>query len=162
MIDEEVAIAVSAVLIIAGIIVVTQAVLPERVREPFSELGLLGPEKKLAGYPKEIAVGEKVKLFIYVGNREGKTMLYQIRVKIGTREDFINETLPLDRPVIAVYERVLMNNQTWIHPVELAFDEEGTNLRLVFEMWVYDENANTFKYNGRWNQLWLNITSPAV
>ncbi len=31
-------------------------------------------------------------------------------------------------------------------------------VRLIFEMWVYDEGVKGFRYNGRWFQIWLNVT----
>ena len=66
----------------------------------------------------------------------------------------------MDAPIVARYERVMMDNETWIHPVNLSVNTTGVNLRLVFEMWIYSDAANGFNYHGRWNQLWLNVTAP--
>ncbi|MCX8204976.1 MAG: DUF1616 domain-containing protein [Candidatus Nezhaarchaeota archaeon] len=160
MIDKEVGAVVAAVIVVVGVFATSQALLSGRVVEPFSELGLLGPGMKIGDYPREVVVGQPFRLFVYIGNREGKTMYYQVRVKLGDRASFINGTVPMEAPTLAKYERVLVHNQTVIYPVELAIDREGRGLRLVFELWAYDEQAGQFKYHGRWNQLWINATAP--
>lgn len=133
---------------------------PGRRGEAFSELAILGPGMKIADYPRELHVNESFTLYLYVGNHEGKVTYYRILVKLGNRSSFINETVSMDAPIMAIYERVLMDNETWIHPVSLSINETGVNLRLVFEMWIFDESTDGFKYHGRWNQLWLNVTAP--
>lgn len=157
--DEIRAIALLPILIIAAA-TAYQGFFPKRTPEPFSELGILGPNMKIADYPRELSVNESFTLYLYVGNHEGKIAYYRILVKLGNRSSFINETTPMDAPTIAIYERALMDNETWIHPINLSINKEGVNLRLVFEMWIFDEGLNGFKYHGRWNQLWLNVTAP--
>jgi uncharacterized membrane protein len=151
----------TALLIMVIIVAATvyQGFFPKKSTEHFSELGILGPNMKIADYPKELRVNESFTLYLYIGNREGKIAYYRILVKLGNKSSFINETVPMDAPIIAKYEKVLMNNETWIYPISLSINKEGVNLRLVFEMWIYDEAVNGFKYYGRWNQLWLNVTA---
>ena len=115
---------------------------------------------KIEDYPQKLLVNENFTLYIYVGNHEGSVIYYRVLIKLGNRSSFINETTPMDAPVIEEYEKILMHNETWIHPIELSIGEPGVNLRLVFEMWIYDEPLNDYKYHGRWNQIWLNVTAP--
>lgn len=159
MIDEEVKAVVSAIIIVALVFAVSQMFLAERIVEPFSEIGLLGPKKKIGDYPREVIVGEPIKLYLYLGNHEGKVMYYVILVKLGNRSTFVNSTIPADAPVIDVYERILAHNETCLIPVILRINRTGINLRLIFEMWIYDENLE-LKYHGRWLQLWINVTKP--
>jgi uncharacterized membrane protein len=133
-----------------------------RVVEPFSELGLLGPGGKIGGYPKEVVAGSPFTLNIYLGNHEGKTAYYKVLVKPGDSSTVINGTTPLSaRPIMEV-RAVLTHNSSKTIPVNITLHEPATRLRLVFEMWIFNETAGAFTYHGRWNQLWLNVTKPAL
>ena len=94
MIDEEVAAAVLAIVIVAGIIASIYFFFGENVVEPFSELAILRPNKKLADYPTNVSVNETIRLYLYVGNHEGKNMYYLVLVKLGNKSTLINETTP--------------------------------------------------------------------
>jgi len=153
---------VLAVIVVVGAFTVSQPFLASQVGEPFSELAVLGPEMKIGGYPKEVVVGENFTLYLYVGNHKGKVMYYAVLVKLGDRTTLINETEPMDVPVIARYEVVLPHDGNWTRPITLSLGEPGLNLRLVFELWVYDGGLHDFIYDVRWCQLWLNVTMPTT
>ena len=127
--------------------------------EPFSELAVLGPNQKIGDYPKSLKAGENFTLYLYVGNHEGNVQYYRVYAKLGDRSSTINENVSLNAPSIAQYETVLTSNQTWVKPITLHIDKPGTNYRLVFELWNYRPDDGAFTYHGRWNQLWLNVTS---
>lgn len=160
--DEEVLAVLAAIIIVASVFAVVQAINAGRVVEPFSELGLLGPYQKIGDYPREVVAGSQFLLHSYVGNHEGKTMFYKILVKVGNRTSVINETMPLYAEPFMVVYTVLEHNYSKIIPLNITLYSPGENLRLVFEMWVYNETAQSFVYYGRWNQLWLNVTRPPV
>lgn len=160
MIDEEVQAVILAILVVAGAFAASQLYLRGRVIEPFSELGLLGPKMKIGDYPKVVLVNETFRLYLYVGNHEGRTMYYVIYGKLGDNTTFVNETVPADAPVIATYEVLLTHGQNVTIPVELSLPEPKTNARLIFEMWFYNETTLEPQYHGRWVQLWLNVTAP--
>ncbi len=162
MIDENLRAVVLSLLLFAIIFTAYQGFLPERSLEPFSELAILGPEKNTSNYPQQLLVNQEFTLYIYVGNHEGELTYYQVIVKLGNRSLFINETTPMEAPIIRKYEKILADNQTWIYPVQLSIDEPGINQRLVFEMWIFDSHLKDFKYHGKWNQLWLNVTTPVL
>ena len=145
-------------IVVVGVFTVSQAIFGDRVVEAFSELAVLGPDMKFGNYPSEVAAGEPFHLYLYVGNHEGKTMYYSVRIKLGDRSTFINETTSMEAPVLAGFERVLMEGENWTRPVSLSIDEAGTGRRLVFELWIYDEASDNFLYHGRWNQIWMNVT----
>ncbi|MEM1986571.1 MAG: DUF1616 domain-containing protein [Nitrososphaeria archaeon] len=92
--DEEVLAVLAAIIIVASVFAVVQAINAGRVVEPFSELGLLGPYQKIGDYPREVVAGSQFLLHSYVGNHEGKTMFYRVLVKVGNRTSVINETMP--------------------------------------------------------------------
>ena len=161
MIDEEVQAVALAVIVVIGAFSISQAFLAGRVVEPFSELAILGPNQKIGDYPKNLTVGENFDLYLYIGNHEGEVMYYRIHIKLGNQSSIINEAVPLNNPSMAQYETILSNDQTWLEPITLHIDEPGINYRLVFELWIYEPDGGVFTYHGRYNQLWLNVTSSS-
>ena len=115
----------------------------------------------VSNYPKELEVDKEFNLYLYVRNNEGQVTYYRILIKLGNKSLFINETIPMEAPIIKRYEKILMHNQTWIEKIKLKIEEPGMNQRLIFEMWIYDPLLKDFKYNGRWNHIWINVTLPS-
>jgi len=161
VLDEEVLAVIAAIVIVASVFAVAQLINSGRVTEPFSELGILGPKMKIGDYPKEVVAGSPFRLYLYLGNHEGKSVYYRILIKIGNKTSTINETTPLNSTTIMEIRRVLVHNSTWIYPLDITLYTPRVNERLVFEMWIYNETTKSFTYYGRWNQLWLNVTSPS-
>jgi len=162
IVDEQVKAVVLTALVVIGVFACSQTFFAARVVEPFSELGLLGPKMKIGDYPRELIVRESFTLYLYVGNHEGRVMYYAVLVKLGNRTTSISDEEPMDVPVFARYEVVLLDGKNWTRPVTLSVEEPGVNYRLVFELWTYNEGVHDFKYHGRWCQLWLNVTKPVV
>jgi uncharacterized membrane protein len=132
-----------------------------RVVEPFSELGILGPNQVIGGYPTSLVVNESFTLYLYVGNHEGHVMYYDIRVKLGDNSSVVNDTVSLDAPIMEDYRVLLVDGQNWTQPITLSIGETGTDLRLVFEMWTYNTTVGDFTYHDIWDQLWMNISSSS-
>ncbi|MEM2167651.1 MAG: DUF1616 domain-containing protein [Candidatus Bathyarchaeia archaeon] len=160
--DEEVLAVLAAIAVIAIVFAVSQALYAGRVVEPFSELGLLGSSGKIGDYPRNVAMGLPFQLNIYVGNHEGKVMYYRVLVKVGDKSSIVNASTPLSTEPIMDVRVVLEHNSSRIIPINITLYEPMINARLVFEMWIYDEVAGVFKYHGRWNQLWINVTENAA
>lgn len=160
MIDEEITGVVLAIVVVIGGLAVVPTLVAGRVAEPFSELGLLGPNQKIGGYPKSLLTGEKFTLYLYVGNHEGRVAYYRVYAKLGDRASTVNENVSLDAMPFAYYDVVLLDNQTWLQPISVQVDEPGVNRRLVFELWRYRGELGSFVYDGRWTQLWINVTRP--
>ena len=156
MIDEDVrTILVGLLLILAGV-TLFQAFFADRVVEPFSELGILGPEMKIGDYPRNLTVGEPFDLYLYLGNHMGSVQYYRVYVKLGDRGLNVSDTKPYPAPVLSTYEAVLVDGSNTTVPITLSVPEPGVNLRLVFEMHRFEDSG--FLYHERWNQLWLNVT----
>jgi len=160
LLDEEVSAVVLAVLVVAVIFGISQSYFAGRVVEPFSAIALLGPEKKIGDYPREVLVGEEVKLYLYISNFEGKTAYYKVYVKLGNESTTVSNESPAQAPVIATYESILAHQEEKVMPVSLTIDKPMVNAKLIFEMWILDEETMQFKYHGRYLQLWLNVTAP--
>lgn len=160
MIDEDLkTVVVGLLLVIAGF-TVFQAFFADRVVEPFSELGILGPNMKIGDYPRELEVGEEFDLFLYLGNHIGAPQLYRVYVKLGSRDLNVSDTVEYVAPVLTYYEYGLMDKENVTIPITLSVPVSGVNRRLVFEMHRFDVDEGGYVYHERWNQLWLNVTGP--
>ncbi|MCD6235469.1 MAG: DUF1616 domain-containing protein [Thaumarchaeota archaeon] len=162
MIDDEVKAVVLAIIIVAGVFAVAQLATSGRVVEPFSALGLLGPEKKIGDYPKEVLANQTINLYLFVDNHEGRVMYYVIYAKLGNKSTVINENVSASAPILDTYEVILPHGENATIPVSIKIPKPYTNARLIFEMWVYDPENRSVSYYGRWVQLWLNVTSPQI
>lgn len=160
MVDEEVTAVILAVLVVVGVFAVSKTVFAGRVVEPFSELAVLGPNKKIGDYPRELVVGQPFNLCIYIGNHEGRVMYYRVIVKLGDRASNVSDAQPLDAPILASHESILMHGGNQTMPVTLSLADTGLNLRLVFELHVHNWEKDDFEYHRRWCQLWLNVNRP--
>lgn len=172
-------VSVCLVLILAACVPVVMAILP-RSEEPFLALAVLGEEGMAEHYypgdDAQIEVGEEVHWTVYLYNHMGETTYVAVRVKL------LNSTIiapnstscsPSPAPVVYEVRRVLMDNETWLHPfswsilsveqvgefvdVRSLFVNGGTvdthvvalhgfNYRLVLELWVYDEGLKDFRF----------------
>ncbi len=83
MIDDEVKFVAIGLIIIMMCVAVYPVLSAHRIVEPFSELGVLGPDGKLGDYPRNVTAGDVVKLLLYVGNEEGSAQYYRVDVKVG-------------------------------------------------------------------------------
>ena len=71
-IDEKIQAIIMAAFFVLGVLTGGPVLLGDRVVEPFSELGILGPNMKLGDYPRMVYLGENIDLYLYIGNHEGK------------------------------------------------------------------------------------------
>ena len=82
-IDEKLQTVILLILAAYGLLISIPLLLGGRVVEPFSELGVLGPEMKLGDYPHDVQIGENIDLFVYIGNHEGSVSYYKLLFKEG-------------------------------------------------------------------------------
>jgi len=157
--DEELKAAALVIIGLMGAVAVYPILAESRIVEPFSELGILGPNMKIGDYPRELVVGERFNLYLYVGNHEGRAQYYRVLVKLGDRSMNVSDVTPLDAPVVASWDVVLPNESNATISITLSVGRAGLNQRLVFELDRFDSTTGGFVYHQRWNQLWLNVTS---
>ena len=159
--SEEVGAVIMAIIIVASTFAIAQVLQMGRVVEPFSALGTLGPRKKIGDYPREVVVGERIRLWIYVENHMGYPAYFRVLVKLGNRNTPLTAN-GFSAPVILSRERILLHNSSWLFPIDFAVEKEGVNYRLIVELWIYNRTTGTFTFTGRWNQIWFNVTRPAL
>jgi uncharacterized membrane protein len=158
LIDEQVtAVVVGIILIVAGVNA-SNFYLANRVTEPFSELGILGPGQKIGGYPTTLVAGQGFSLYGYVGNHEGAVNYYQVLVKLGNESTQVSNSTYARAAELASYGLVLVNNQSSIFRISLSLVGPGTNQRIIFELWMFNITSSQFAYTGLFAQLWLNVT----
>lgn len=156
VLDEEVLAVLAAIIVVSTVFAVAYTISYGRVVEPFSELGILGSKGKIGDYPREVLAGQPFLLNVYVGNHEGKATFYKILVK-HVYDPKASPPIPVD-PILEV-RTILQHNTSRIIPVWITLYEPIIRSRLIFEMWVFNESIDGFSYNGRWNQLWINVSS---
>jgi uncharacterized membrane protein len=156
--DKETATMALAVVTILAVLAAVYPVLPQS-SQPFSELGILGPNQKIGGYPTNVTAGQQISLYGYVGNHEGAASYYQFMVKLGNQSTLASNSTAASAPVILTSYKVLANNQTVTFPLTIILHQSGTNEKLIFELWRYDAGTSQFSYTGLWDQLFVNVTS---
>ena len=157
---ERIQAALMIIILAYGVLVSAPVILGDRVVEPFTELGLLGPEMKLGDYPRMVEVGEPIDLYLYLGNHEGELMYYRVLVKQGDQSMNVSDTDPYEGGSLMQYDWVLNDESNNTMPISLRLTESGVNRRLVFELYKYEPASRMFAYDGIWVQLWMNVTNP--
>jgi hypothetical protein len=154
---EHICAAILGITLIISTFAVSQYFLGGRISEPFSELGILGPNMKIGDYPKDVVAGETIRLYLYIGNQMGKPVYYIVNIKLG---DNSTPTDPAPIEPFMKFERILLHNETWLTPADITITHAGTNQRLIFELWIYNQTTNQMQYHQRWGQIWFNATAP--
>jgi len=157
--------------------------------ERFSELWLLGPDKKAEDYPFNVRVNETYRVYVGVGNHLGYSAYYRVDVK------FRNQTQPLpdlsnsiSSPLSSTYEfrflltdggtwerrltfsfqgepafisDVLINNEVFPVSCSSTWDQQrsGFYYQIFFELWQYNVTSQSFRFHNRFVGIWLNVTS---
>jgi len=156
--DKETASIALVLVTVLAVFAAVQPILPTN-NQPFSELGILGPTRTIGGYPTSVVAGSPFLLYGYIGNHEGVSSFYQLLVKAGNQTTQISNSTYAQAPVIFTYSHVLANNQSTTFPLNLMLSSQGTNVRLIFELWSYNVTSSSYAYTGLWNQLFLSVTS---
>jgi uncharacterized membrane protein len=157
-IDEKLQTVILLILAGYGLLISIPLLLGGRVVEPFSELGVLGPEMKLGDYPHDVQIGENIDLFVYIGNHEGSVSYYKVLFKEGARDLNVSDVEPYRGDIIGQAEFLLLDGKNVTKPITIRLHQSGLNRRLVFELQQFDPTSGYFKYDGIWTQLWFNVT----
>jgi hypothetical protein len=170
-------VSVCLVLVLGACAPVAMAYLPRR-GEPFMALAVLGEEgmaeKYYPGDDPSIGVGEEVHWTLYLYNHMGEVRYVAVRVKLlNSTMSSPNSTSCSPSPAPVVYEvrRILLDNETWLYPLDWSLTDvggdgglvsieglmmngeafqtdaesvHGYNFRVVLELWTYDEASEGF------------------
>ncbi len=156
--DKETSVVALAIVTILAVFVALQPIIPTN-SERFSAIGVLGPQQTIANYPKTVAKNQPFLLYGFVQNNQGPVEYYQVLVKLGNNDTIVSNTTSASAPVLARYSSVLNYGENITFPMNLSINHNGTNLRLIFELWMFNTTTSAFAYTGNWGQLWMNVTS---
>ncbi|MFC1985426.1 DUF1616 domain-containing protein [Chloroflexota bacterium] len=107
----------------------------------FTEFYILGLKEKAAHYPKEVRVGEEVKVIVGIINHEHATMTYTVVVKLNeVKSDEVG-------PIILEYK------EKWETEVSFVPAKAGDNQKVEFLL--YNEGGPYFEDPPH---LWINVT----
>ncbi len=156
--DKETGLVALVIICMLAGVAIAQPLIPSN-NQPFSELGLLGPQKTLQNYPASLTTNQTFLIYGYIGNHEGVVSYYELYVKLGNVSTVISNSTSANAPILATYSYVIADGQNMTFPIELSISQAGTNLRMIFELWSYNPTFSNFTYTGLWNQLWVNVTA---
>ena len=102
-------------------------------------------EKKAIDYPELLVINENNTFNVWVGveNHMGKRQSFKVLQKV------INGTIPLypaDAEITASYEKTMENGEIWETSAEVSINEPES-YSVIFELWIYDDNAGKFKFS---------------
>src|SRR5260370_14418056 len=141
--NRQVGIAVLASITILMVMAAVQPLLPVR-EEEFSELGVLGPNQTIGGYPTRVSVNQSFLLYGFVGNHEGIVESYRLMVKLGNQSTPVTNATYAVAPVLATYWRIIDANQSWLFLMHLTINPARIHTKLIFELWYYNLSTSSF------------------
>ena len=162
----------------------TYVALTPRPREEFFQIYVLGEtrmaERYYPGNNPNIPVGQAVKWHVGLTNFMGSIQYVAIKAKLGNstiKAPSDVDHIPSPAPMLMVFRRVLMNNETWEFPfvwmikevrgngdvvriavldlngVEIRNGEvsalKGHNFRIIFELWTLDSESGNDVFGWR-------------
>ena len=106
-----------AVVILGVIATLSFTALSPKTGERFTEFGVLGSEGQMAGYPRQLALGQEAALTVMITNREGEPVSYHLTIRIGGR--LLNEIGPIDLEAEESWQK-----QVYFTPVQPGPDQK--------------------------------------
>ncbi len=165
ILDDEVFAVIMALVVVGSVFAVANIVRPE-VTEPFTAIGLLNEECVIGDYPKNVFVGQNVSLCIFLHNHMGYPILAQVRFKIGTNDTIPTNTTPSPQPTITNFTFILGHDENITKKISviIAANESmiGKRIALIFELWQYDTDRDTWVYTGRWTHLYVLLSEAPI
>ncbi len=122
--------------------------------EGYTTIYLLDYEnKKAIDYPELLVIGQNntFNVWVDVANHMGKRIDSEVLLKVT---DSVISSFPVAANVSNLYEKTLDNGETWETLATVSIKEPG-NYSVIFELWIYDQNAGTFHFT--YNYCVLNI-----
>lgn len=134
-----------AIVIMSGILVYEIITNPIET-EKFTAMYLLDSEKQANNYPRTVILGTNSTFSLWVGieNQNDTTVEYSVQVKL---DDGISDEEPNPAEPTQVFNRTLVNEETWEFEVTIDIDQLGNN-RLIFELQVFNVLNNSWEYTG--------------
>ncbi len=125
-----------------------------RPHEHFLLATLLNANCSIGTYPRAVVNGGNITLCLYLENHLGEPIYVQIRYKIGTNETLPTNSTPSPEPTLKTFETILEDRANvtlrMVVPVYVKPSLVGQRIALIFEVWIYDVDNDSWKYTGIW------------
>jgi uncharacterized membrane protein len=122
--------------------------------EGYSTIYMLSyPQKKAADYPELLVINENntFNVWVVVENHMGTRQSCEVLQKVINGQI---SSFPVEANVESKYVKAIENGETWETLATVSIDEPGS-YSVIFELWIYDDNAGAFKFS--YNYCVLNI-----
>ncbi len=163
--DEKVFAVLLASIIVASGYVFATNVFP-REPEGFLALIVLDEQGGHTGYVTHVVIGENVSFHLVVVNMRGYTLLARIVYRITLNSTLPTSTKPSPEPVIREWVVAVppYTNTTLNVRVPISYTPLGFNrsLALVFELWEYNTQNDTWVYTGIWVHILVSAEKPII
>ena len=148
-------IAVALTLIIVSSILIGYYLVSRLPPEGYTTIYVLDSQKKAIDYPELLVINENstFNVWVVVENHMGKRQSCEVLQKIikGTIPSY-----PVDAEITSSYEKTMENGEIWETQAEVSINELGS-YSLIFELWIYDDNAGAFQFSYNYCVLKLEV-----
>jgi len=156
--DKGYLVAIALALIVITSLLVGYYVIYKPAPEGFSTIYLLDSQNKAVNYPQLLVANQNstFNIPLAVVNNMGWTVQYQVQVKITNNLD----SSPVNTQPIEVYNMTVANGQTWQKSITITENQVG-NYWVVFELYTYNPNVNTYQFTHDYCELPIQVVSQA-
>jgi len=148
-------IAIVLMLIVVSSLLIGYYLISRLPPEGYTTIYVLDSQKKAIGYPELLVINENstFNVWVVVENHMGKRQSFEVLQKVikGTIPSY-----PVDAEITSSYEKTMENGEIWETPAEVSINELGS-YSVIFELWIYDDNAGAFQFSYNYCVLKLEV-----
>jgi uncharacterized membrane protein len=153
--DRGYTIAIVLMLIVVSSLLIGYYLISRLPPEGYSTIYILDSQKKAIDYPELVVINENntFNVWVVVENHMGKRQSFEVLQKVikGTTLSY-----PADAEIASSYEKTMENGEIWETPAEVSINELGS-YSVIFELWIYDDNAGAFQFSYNYCVLKLEV-----
>ncbi len=163
ILNQEVFMVLTAIVLIGSLIALFEMNLGWS-REHYIALSLLDERCLMGGYPRRLFVDMNVTLCIEIYDNLGYPVYAKIVYKIAGNNTLPTHDKPSPEKDIKEYKLLVDNGETIRLKINVSVPREYAYRRiaLVFELWIYDPEAEEWVYTGRWLHLYVHVVGVPV
>ena len=148
-------IAIVLMLIVVSSLLISYYLISRLPPEGYTTIYVLDSQKKAIDYPELLVINENNTINVWVGieNHMGKQQSFEVLQKVIKG---IILSYPVDAEITSRYEKTMENGEIWETLVEVSINEPGS-YSVIFELWIYDDNAGAFQFSYNYPVLKLEV-----
>ncbi len=148
-IEQEVKAFIAALISLMAVFLLAYPMVQER-KERFVELGIIGPDGEIGNLKHIVHPNQTLNLYLYLGNREGKTRYYFIVGKIRRIDNQTDTTYPFDGDVFIEQKIILGDGLNKTIPVSFKVPGKNGLYWIIFELYSLDPSESRPNFTGVW------------